>query len=776
MTASAPKPPSKPPFFTRLFGKGGLDVVEKQRMEAFFSALPLDYCGWSANGIVAYSRGFCRHIGIDMVQRLTDIQNVLTPTDAAALEGLFIELQRKAQPFTVTVRLAAQSRILRLHGQRGRDLHHQQSFDILWVEDVTDSAHQKEALQSRLAKAEKDTERLQAVLDSLPYPVWLHDARQDLVWCNAAYAETLGEDRKDVLDGHKDLSINLGRQDGKTSGRALALKAFKSKEREVAAGRIIIGGNRRAVEVTATPLTHSGMTAGFARDTTREEELKSDIDRYQSASTKLLEQFTTAIAIFSADQKLEFYNTSFSALWALEEQWLNTRPKIGEIMERLRANRKLPEQADFRAFKKSWVNMFTSLLAPHEDMLHLPDGTAVRVMFAPHPLGGLMMTSDDVTSRLELESSYNTLIAVQKETLDNLGEGVAVFGGDGRLKLWNPAYAKIWNLSPDELKSEPHIGAVADHKKHFFENSGGWDDIREKMVAHAFDRTDRKNLVVRDDGMHIEMGQVALPDGGVMLTYRNVTDTLRVERALREKAAALEEAEKLKMDFLANVSYQLRTPLNAIMGFSEILSNEYFGELNDRQKEYAEGIGEAGSRLMSLIDNILDLSTIEAGYLTLDRKVINVHTVLTDVFALTREWAGKETLHAALDCAADIGFILADERRLKQVILNLIRNAITFTPGGGKISLSGHRNDEKGEIVIAVSDTGIGIPEEDQSRVFEPFERSDMHDNPLRQSGPGLGLSLVKNIVDLHGGHVSLDSVLGAGTTISIHMPEYRDS
>ncbi len=775
MNASRPPSSPKKPFWSRLLKRGGLDAAEKQRMEAFLSALPLDYCGWSANGIVAYSRGFCRHLGVDMVQRLSDIQNVLNPSDAAALEGLFIELQRRAEPFSVTVRLAAQSRVLRLQGQRGRDLQGRQSYDILWVEDITDAAHQKEALQARLTKAEKDTGRLDAVLDALPCPVWMHDARQELVWCNDAYAEILQDDKKAVLDGQKDLSVNLGRQDGKTSSKALAQKAFKTKETQTALGRMIVGGTRRAAELTSIALPSQNITAGFARDTTREEELRSEIERYQSANTKLLEQFNTAVAIFSADHKVEFYNSSFASLWGLEEQWLNARPKIGEMMEKLRSMRKLPEQADFRSYKQSWVDMFTSLLGPHEDMLHLPDGTALRMMFAPHPMGGLMMTCDDVTSRLELESSYNTLIAVQKETLDNLGEGVVVYGSDGRLKLWNPSYAKIWNLNPEDLTNEPHINVVVDKKKQFFQNAGNWADIRAKLVAHAFERADRKDMIVRDDGVHVETAQVALPDGGVMLTYRNVTDTVRVERALREKAAALEEAEKLKMDFLANVSYQLRTPLNAIMGFSEILSNEYFGELNDRQKEYSEGIAEAGTRLMSLIDNILDLSTIEAGYLTLDRKPINVRTVLQDIFALTREWAGKETLHAYLDCADDVGYIMADERRMKQVILNLIRNAITFTPGGGKITLSGHRNEAKGEVIISVTDTGIGIPQEDRDKVFEPFERSDSDDNPLKQSGPGLGLSLVKNIVDMHGGYVALDSVLGAGTTISIHMPEYID-
>jgi signal transduction histidine kinase len=502
---------------------------------------------------------------------------------------------------------------------------------------------------------------------------------------------------------------------------------------------------------------------------TREEELQKEQTRYASANKELLEQLGSAIAIFDAAQKLEFYNSAFSQLWHLEDQYLNTRPKLGDIMEKLREGRRLPEQVDFRRFKDSWLNMFTSLITPHEEMLYLPDASALRMLAVPHPMGGLMMTFEDVTSRLELESSYNTLIAVQKETLDNLAEGVAVYGGDGRLKLWNPSFARLWNLNPEDMSGEPHVARLAEKMKLRFAPEAA-EENRKALIAQTIDRRFGEGQLAAGDGTLIAYSTVPLPDGGTLVTHVDVTDKVRVENALREKNAALETAEQLKIDFLANVSYQLRTPLNAIMGFAEILGKEYFGPLNLRQKEYSSGIEEAGHRLISLIDDILDLSTIEAGYLELSRDTVAVSNTLEDIYLLTREWARKEGVNVRLDRADDMGTIIADERRLKQVLLNLIRNAITFTPQGGEITLLA-RFDGEG-LALGVADTGPGIPPEAQKRVFEPFER--VHDEtgvgPARR-GAGLGLTLVKNIVELHGGHVELESEIGKGTLVTVHLP-----
>src|SRR5258705_8270431 len=264
----------------------------------------------------------------------------------------------------------------------------------------------------------------------------------------------------------------------------------------------------------------------------------------------------------------------------------------------------------------------------------------------------------------------------------------------------------------------------------------------------------------------LQEATVPLPDGNVLVTYLDVTDTARAERILRERNDALETAGRLKSEFIANVSYELRTPLNAIIGFAEILANQYFGPLSERQLEYSRGILDSSHRLMSLINDILDLATIEAGYMALETGPIDIRAMLQAVMTLTRERARNRDLALTLRCPRDIGAIEADERRLKQALVNLISNAIKFTPAGGSIRLEARRNGN--ELILAVTDTGVGIPAVGQERVLGEFQRGDPQS---RESGAGLGLSLVKSLIELHGGSVLIESRPSAGTTISCHLP-----
>ena len=713
-------------------------------------------------------------IGLEKINKLTDIQGKLTPSDAAALEGLFERLEKNALPFTTHAHKHGDDRIFKISGSRGEDEQNNSYYNILWLEDVSDSYKEKETLEVTAQKTAERLVQLQAAFDSLPQPRWIRNKDGQILWVNDAYSDAVGQTISKVVEEQIELRVNARKIKGSTDkpvfGIKLAASALKDNEKKTTEGHINMGGKRILMKVIETPLSELEMTLGLCEDISREEELESELKRYQSSTIELLEQLRTAVAIFDADKRLEFYNSAFAQLWGLEDGWLNTRPKLGDLMEKLRETRRLPEQADFRKFKESWLDMFTSLIEPEDTMLYLPDNSALRMLAVPHSMGGLMMTFEDVTSRLELESSYNTLIAVQKETLDNLGEAVAVYGGDGRLKLWNPAFGRLWNLNPEDLEGEPHVSAIVEKLSNFFDPKE-WEDRKEELASKALDRMMHEGRLRRADNTLIDFTTVPLPDGGVLITYIDVTDTVRVENALREKNAALEAAEQLKLDFLANISYQLRTPLNAIMGFNEILDQEYFGPLNDRQKEYTRDTQKASERLLELINDILDLATLEAGYLTLERTDISIYQMMNNVQELVSDWARKADIEVHLKCAKNIGKITADEKRLKQAIINVVRNAINFTPPNGQITLAAKKQKEG--IEIQIIDTGIGIPDEDKSRIFEPFERAQggtKEGRPAR-TGAGLGLSLVKNIMALHGGRAELDSTPGEGTVVSLFIP-----
>lgn len=768
---------TKSNFLSRLlspFGEGEKLADEKARLEAFLAAFPGEYCGWAVDKSVAYSQGFCDILGLENVRTIADVQSRLAPSDAAALEGFYDRLRESGMSFTAHAKNHDESRIFKISGSQGKDLEGQDVFNIIWIEDVTEGYKEEKKQQEKIDQDKVRLLQLQEAFDSLPQPRWLRDKEQKLIWVNQAYTDVVGHTLKDILKDQKELKAVARKVKGSKEkvllGSELAAKSMESGEHVSAEAHVNAAGKRLLMKITEMPLKGLDTTLGIVDDITAQEEIQNDLRRYQSSNRELLEQLHSAVAIYNADQGLEFYNSAFAQLWGFEDGWLNTKPKLGDVMEKLRETRRLPEQADFRSFKQSWLDMFTALIDPHEEMLYLPDGSALRMLVIPHSMGGLMMNFEDVTSRLELESSYNTLIAVQKETLDNLGEGVSVYGGDGRLKLWNPAFGRLWDLNPEDLDGEPHINTIVEKLKGFFATDE-WEERREELTAKALDRMMHEGRFARVDNSRVDYTTVPLPDGGVLVTYRDVTDTVRVENALREKNAALEAAEQLKLDFLANVSYQLRTPLNAIMGFNEILDQEYFGELNERQREYTGDIHRASEKLLDLVNDILDLSSLEAGYMSLEREDLKVYDVMHDIQDLVSDWARKSKIEIHVSCAKNIGRIMADEKRLKQAIINVIRNAINFTPEGGKIEFSAKRKKEGLEIIV--EDNGVGVEKEDRLRIFEPFERaqSGSQEARLSRSGAGLGLALVKNIIALHGGYVALDSEPGEGTIVTIFLP-----
>jgi signal transduction histidine kinase len=401
-----------------------------------------------------------------------------------------------------------------------------------------------------------------------------------------------------------------------------------------------------------------------------------------------------------------------------------------------------------------------------EELVHLPDDRTYRMTITPHPFGGLLYTWEDVTDALALERNYNTLIAVQRETLNNLAEGIAVFGDDGRIKLANASYGRVWGIPEPVINANPHVDELAPFIRPFFLDEQAWERRREDFVTMLGEREARTGRIDRTDGSVLDYASVPLPDGAVLFVFRDVSDSIRVERALTERAEALETADRLKSEFIANVSYELRTPLNTIIGFAEILTDQYFGTLNPRQVEYSRGILESSQRLLALINDILDLATIEAGHMSLELETVDLYRMLSSVLALTRERARKKKLDIEFDCPPDIGVIVADERRLKQALFNILSNSIKFTPENGAITLTARR--AAGELSLTFTDTGIGIPKEDHGRVFGKFERGR---SPEARHGAGLGLSLVKSFIELHGGTVELDSEQGRGTRLTCRLP-----
>ncbi|MDD9900418.1 MAG: PAS-domain containing protein [Alphaproteobacteria bacterium] len=739
---------------------------QNARLESFLRAIPIEFCGWDQDETQAISTGFRALLGVEKTATLDDILSAFNTDDSTAIKKAFAALTEDNTSFDLTVFAIATKKTLRLSGRRGQITDKGQDFSVLWATDLTDMAAAAAEGHAALSGIKEKESEVRAALNAMPFPVWLRGTTLDIAWCNDAYAHTLDDNNTHIVADQKELPMT-GSSKNNVDQRALAEKALADNKAQSARGHMIIDGQRRLIEMLEIPVAPEKTVVGVARDVTKEEELQAAYDHLAASQREALEQLRTAIAMFDQNTRLEFYNSAYEQLSGLSGTWLDTQPKITDIIDRMREARKLPEQADYKQFKQAWLGRFTSLIDPHEEMQYLPDGTALRTIAVPRPAGGLMLTQEDVTSRLQLETSYNTLMAVQQETIDNLAEGIAVFGEDGRLRLCNHAFSTLWDVPVSLLSDAPHISQILEKAQAFF-NADKWDQARQIILSNALEREPKKDRLQRKDGSILEYSVIPLPDGNILNAWFDITDTVNVEQALVEKNAALQEAEQLKSDFLANVSYQLRTPLNAMMGFAEMLDQQLFGELNTRQKEYTGGMIEAGQRLVSLINDILDLSTIEAGYLKLYPAQIAIRPLVEQVMALTADWANAQKLAISIDDVDTKATIWADERRIKQVLLNLISNAINYSPNGGDIRISAIVEDEN--LCLTVKDSGLGIPADDLARVFTPFEK--IHDKTTRRrSGAGLGLALVRSIIQLHNGTVYIDSIEGKGTTVTILLP-----
>lgn len=739
--------------------------AETGRLEAFLNAAPQPFCAFSQGGATGASRPFRDLFGVEQISGISDVCAALPEDEAERLTAVFARLRQTGEPFELKVK-TKQNRMVDLAGRRGSGEQTSSQFDLIWAKDVSEDESAVRDLFARIEGLNRRVADSQTVLDNVPIPMWHRADGERVTLANAAYAKALEQPIETVLENGSELGAAVIAQ----AGTALASRARAMKQEQSESHHLVISGDRRQMTFHERPTTDGGIV-GFAVDETPLDDTKGELQRHIRAHAAVLERIPSAIAIFGQDKRLTFFNQSYVTLMGFDERWLESQPTMSDVLEDLRNRRRLPEYANFPDFKREQHELFTTLIEPQETFLHLPDGTTLRSITTAHPFGGLLFVFDDVTSALTMESNFKLQIEVQQESLDNLAEGIAVFASDGRLRLSNPAFVKIWDLSKEDVTGLPHVAELIDRTRRFypegeFASEEEWQARRDEMVAKALDRSTFEEVIERTDGSVIKHISVPLPDGNVLKSYLDVSDTARVEHALRESNEALETADRLKSEFIANVSYQLRTPLNAITGFAEILNNEYFGQLNDRQREYTANIVDASQRLLALINDILDLATIEAGYMTLEPKPLDAREILESVFNLASDWASKQNLTVKIDAPQQVGTVIGDDRRLRQALYNLVSNSIKFTPPNGAITLSGRRDHDY--VRLAVADTGVGIPEDDRRRVFGKFEKGQ---DGTANRGVGLGLALVKSLIEMHGGEIQLESEVGKGTVVTCVLP-----
>lgn len=701
--------------------------------------------------------GRFRDVAMRVLSGLADLDTTSDAPKRPTLRTLLLALRKNGESFSTSIILSDEEKIEADGRVAGRHI-------VLWLQDASIRGEDVSAAISRFkaphSATDVEPEAFADMMSRAPHPVWRLSSTRKINWANSVYIKAVGG------TGLDDVISRQLHLDEKT--QADAMLVLETGEAGHSVRPIVLGsGQRMAMSINLFPVT--GGVAGIAMDASEAETLKRMLDRHLAAHEAWLGKTGEAVISFSPEGVLRSFNPAFTSLFKLDALWLKTSPTHGSLLDRLRETDQLPPQGDYRQWKTAELALYKDWPDEvPEETWNMPNGNVYRVVRMRDAEGGISILFSDITDKMTLKSQLGTLINVQRATLDKLTEGIAVFGTDGRLRLHNSAFAELWSLEEGDLANQPRFSEIIDQCLPLYHNVDFWRDLKARATDPDPDvRRHVDGEITCSDDRIMRWLSRPLPDGATLIAWDDVTASRRTERALRERAEALEEADRMKSEFVGHVSYQLRTPLTTIAGYSDFLQNGGAGELNDRQSEYVFAIQSASEDLAKAIDDILDIAAIEADKLDLELGDVDVFVLLDTALDFVATKADDTRVTLDLVCDEDLGIVRADETRLKQVVYNLLTNALRFTKPGGFIELGAERS-AGGGVRIWVRDTGVGIPLTKQASVFESFESS--------RGGVGLGLTLVQRIIDQHGGWVELDSVEGQGTHVSCYLPKVANT
>lgn len=686
----------------------------------------------------------------------------LSPDDLTALRSAVEGAKRGGRPFAMAVTPQGGTRTLMLHGVRAGEAFGVAGAVIVWVFDATESETRVARLRGERDGLAQAYDALTGLIEAAPLPMWYRGVDLKLTMVNTAYVAAVeANDAAEVVVRGLELVEAVG-AGGPLAGAAAAKDSGRPHDQAVP---VTIDGARRMMRVIDVPLPTGGV-AGFAVDVDELEQAQGRLLRFGEAQRAMLDRLSAAVAQFSADRSLIFCNQPFRRMFAMRTEWLADRPEFDRVLDRMREANRLPEVRDFPGWKAERRDWFVPGDGAVEETWHLVGGTHIRVVAQPLPDGGLLLIFEDRTEQVQLASARDTLLRVRTATFDNLFEALGVFAADGRLQLWNNRFRALWGFEEEFLSAHPRVDTFAQAAADRLANPNRASLIGELVRSATIDRQQRGGRVGFADGRHFEFAAVPLPDGNALFTMLDISDSRRIEQALRDRNEALVAADSVKTAFVANMSYELRTPLTSISGFAEMLHGGYAGKLSKEADGYVEAILDSVERLGVLVDDVLDLTQSEANA-ALKREDIDLGDVTRAAVDAMMPLAKRKKVDFAVEISRTVGRASGDAKRIRQAVEHLLRHAIGAVSEGGRVLL--HADGSATRARIVVSDDGAGMDAETVAHAFDRFARPGVTAEGERALG--LGLPLAKQFVEAHRGTVQLVSEPGEGTIVTIELP-----
>ena len=688
----------------------------------------------------------------------------LTSDDAARFGEAVTAAQKVGEPFALALRPQGSSKTLTVRGQRAPRQIGPTGGVVAWFFDATDSQAQIGRLEDESAQLSAAFGALKGLIEAAPLPMWYRGPDLRLAMVNSAYVQAVeGADAADVVSR----GVELVEGSGVGGPLGSAVVARDTDKPHVQSMPATINGARRMLRVHDVPLPKPpGGVAGFAVDIEDLEQARGGIKRFADSQRAMLDRLSAGVAQFGTDRSLTFCNQPFRRMFAMRGEWLADSPEFDRVLERMREANRLPEVRDFPGWKAERRDWFLAATGTIEESWTLPGGVHLRVVGHPLPDGGLLLIFEDRTEQVQLASARDTLLRVRTATFDNLFEALGVFAGDGRLQIWNNKFRQLWDFDEEFLATHPRIDALVDQGATKLAQPGRAHVIAELVRSAAVGRMQRAGRVAFADGRHFEFAGVPLPDGNALFTMLDVSDSRRIESALRDRNEALEAADRVKTAFVANMSYELRTQLTSIQGFAEMLGEGYAGTLSKQADDYVESILESVARLSGLVDDVLDL-TNESEQYRIERLDVDLESTAHGAAEAIAPLAKRKNIDFAIDVSPSTGSVKGDAKKLRQMIEHMLRHAVAGVGDGGRVLL--HTDGDVTRARIVVSDDGIGMVPASVARAFDRFAEHDINRDVDRALG--LGLPLAKQFAEAHGGSIQLLSEAGAGTLLTVELP-----
>ena len=611
------------------------------------------------------------------------------------------------------------------HSKEGRPLlikgHAVNTVAIIEIQCMWEQNLKFEELVSLHAKAQDRLYLFQNLLEQLPLPVWIEDKEKQLEWANSAFVTKLNKGSlPELRTNYENIAV--------VNNKEIVSKFTTEKE-----------------VIAFLPLT-------------KEENNSYGFDSEQAS---ILFQIPTPVAIFSKDQRLDYWNLAFEQLWGIETKWLQKSPNINDILDRLYREEKLPQESDKPHFRSEFMSLFDrDNQQPHRWLLL--DGRSIDIKAVARSCGGTALLFEDVSKGLALRNRIQQMLQLQKDTLNGLSDGVIVFNSAGKVTLYNKAFCDMWQMDDVSL-DDAHAETIFAHTKILFDDHDIWRKIGLYVTGIGEARTGLRGEMERLDGKVLDYMLEPLGAASYVLSFIDNTHHVRHQQELANSNSQLAQANQFKSNFVNNISYELRTLLTSVVGYGEFLYNE--GGLSLNQEEYANHIVAASSSVLAIIDDILDLASIDDGLVDLKFEAIDVRATINSALGGVQSRFNYSNLALQIIDDTKITSFEADESRVRQTLFKLLSTAADSSQSNTTVFLKCFT--EKDFIAFTV--------ENQPSNATEVIDTKGIISSDPSKFSPGnslnISLAIIENLVEHHGGWIEFQSDPVGKRAITCYFP-----